>query len=397
MPHVTARAALSEQQFGALVEALISDPTRRAELTDLLREDHPVYDQRSATAIVRMRGWILIALSHLGLTDTALLFVLEELDTGRDAYLVAAAARALRSYSKPVAAFAPFVMRAITNIRYHDDYVAFEHYGEYATSATETTPLRELLATLVWLGPHARGVLPELEELHVNRGGGLSYKLLLEIDRALEAISSPSPPREHTTDVCCTLPASLGDTLSWVRGSRRGCETIESTVFEDHDGATITFREFFRGHPSVVVFFYTRCDNPQKCSLTITKLARLQNLLLERGLAEQIRTAAITYDPGFDIPDRLRGYAKNRGVLMNVDHRMLRAVKGLNELRAHFKLGVNFIESVVNRHRIEVYLLDAAGGIAASLERIHWDELQIVDRAVALLNEERRVSAFTTK
>jgi protein SCO1/2 len=388
MPSVTATSTLSERQFGALVEALSSDPTRRAELTDLLREDHPVYDQRSAAAIVRMRGWILVALTHVGLTDATLLFVLEELDTGRDAYLVAAAARALRSYPKPVAAFAPFVMRAIANIRYHDEYVAFEHYGEYATSATETTPLRELLATLVWLGPYARDVLPELEELHANRGGGFSNKLLLEIDRVQKAISGSAPPREHRTDICCTLRTSLGDALSWVRGSRCGCETIESTVFEDHDGATITFGEFFRGHPSVVVFFYTRCDNPQKCSLTIAKLARVQNLLLERGLSEQIRTAAITYDPAFDIPERLRGYAHNRGVLMNVDHRMLRAIDGINELSAHFKLGVNFIESLVNRHRIEVYLLDAAGGIAASFERIHWDEQQIVDRAVALLNEE---------
>jgi protein SCO1/2 len=336
-----------------------------------------------------MRGWILVALTNVGLTDATLLFVLEELDTGRDAYLVAAAARALRSYPKPVAAFAPFVMRAITNIRYHDDYVAFEHYGDYATSSTGITALRELLATLVWLGPHARDVLPELEQLRMNRGRGFSNHLLLEIERALEAISDPAPPMEHRTDMCCTSPISLGDALSWVRGSRCGCETIESTVFEDHDGARITFREFFRGHPSVVVFFYTRCDNPQKCSLTITKLARLQNLLLERGLAKQIRTAAITYDPGFDIPERLRGYAKNRGVLMNVDHRMLRAVEGINELRAHFKLGVNFIGSLVNRHRIEVHILDAAGGIAASFERIHWDEQQIIERAVAVLNEER--------
>jgi protein SCO1 len=392
MPTITATYALSEAQFEALVEALRSDSTRRAELTELLREDHPVYDQRSAAAIVRMRGWVLVALTKIGLTDAALLLVLEELDTGRDAYLVAAAARALRSYAKPVGAFAPFVMRAITNIRYHEDYVAFEHYGEYVTSAIGTTPLRELLATLVWLGPHARGVLPELEELHRNRGGGFSNQLLLEIDRVLEAISRSPLPREITTDACCSLPTSLGDTFSWVRGSRCGCETIESTVFEDHDGATITFREFFCGHPSVVVFFYTRCDNPQKCSLTITKLARLQNLLLERGLAEQIRTAAITYDPGFDIPERLRGYAKNRGVLMNANHRMLRAVEGINELRPHFKLGVNFIGSLVNRHRIEVYVLDAAGGIAASFERIHWDEQQIVERAVALLNEERRAT-----
>jgi hypothetical protein len=46
----------------------------------------------------------------------------------------------------------------------------------------------------------------------------------------------------------------------------------------------------------------------------------------------------------------------------------------------------------VNRHRIEVYLLDAAGGIAGSFQRVHWDEQKTVDRAVALLNERRRTA-----
>ena len=71
---------------------------------------------------------------------------------------------------------------------------------------------------------------------------------------------------------------------------------------------------------------------------------------------------------------------------------MLRATEGNNALRNHFKLGVNFIESLVNRHRIEVYILDTAGRIAASFERIHWEEQQVVDRAVELLNEERRAT-----
>src|SRR5262249_31174051 len=53
----------------------------------------------------------------------------------------------------------------------------------------------------------------------------------------------------------------------------------------------------------------------------------------------------------------------------------------------HFKLGVNFIESLVNRHRIEAYILDAKGGIAASFERLHWDEQQVVDRAIRVLTE----------
>jgi protein SCO1 len=55
----------------------------------------------------------------------------------------------------------------------------------------------------------------------------------------------------------------------------------------------------------------------------------------------------------------------NHGVLLNANHRMLRAIDAISALRAHFKLGVNFVASVVNRHRIEeVYLLDAAGTIA---------------------------------
>ena len=96
-----------------------------------------------------MRGWALLALTRAGVSDAALIFVLEELDTGIDAYVVTAAARALRSYPRPTAAFAPFVMRAITNIRYHDEPVSFDGYGEYGTGApTDTSPVHELLATL---------------------------------------------------------------------------------------------------------------------------------------------------------------------------------------------------------------------------------------------------------
>ena len=37
------------------------------------------------------------------------------------------------------------------------------------------------------------------------------------------------------------------------------------------------------GHPTIVVFFYTRCDNPLKCTLTITKLGQMQRALEARG------------------------------------------------------------------------------------------------------------------
>ena len=384
-PVATANAQ-SEPQFAALVEELTADPGRCGQLTDLLHENHPIYDQRGAATIVRMRGWVLLALARAGVSDAALIFVLEELDTGVDVYLVAAAARALRSYPNPTENLAPFVMRALTNIRYRDEPICFEHYGEYAVSSTGTSPVRELLAALAWLGPRARGVLRELEALRAE-GSGLSRKYRIDIDRALQAIRRTDEVDEPETHSCCTPPAGLGDTVSRPLDSRGGVETIESLVFEDHRGDRIAFKVFFRGQPSIVVFFYTRCDNPMKCSLTVTKLARMQKLLEAQGLADRIHTAAISYDPAFDLPERLRVYGQDRGVMMNARHRLLRATGGMDALCAHFGLGVNFIESLVNRHRIEAYILDAEGRIAVSFERIHWDEQEVVGRAVEVLEE----------
>lgn len=378
-----------EEQFAAWVETLAADPDQRGELTELLRDDHPVYDQRGTAATVRMRGWVLLALARAGagtgLSDGALLYVLEELDAGLDAYLIAAAARALRSYPQPNPAFAPFLLRALNNVRYRDEPVSFEGYGEYADSATSTTAVRELLAALAWLGPNAREVLPELEAL---RGQRLSKKVSIELDRALDAIRGAS-----AADSCCALPSGLGNVLSWSSRSRRGSEPIEETIFEDQDGATNSFKDLFKGHPSIVVFFYTRCDNPLKCSLTVTKLARVQKILEAEELSGQIHTAAITYDSAFDLPQRLHVYGKERGVRMDAGHRMLRATDGVGALRSHFKLGVNFIESLVNRHRIEVYVLDAQGRIAASFVRLHWDEREVVSRAAELLREKEVVKA----
>jgi hypothetical protein len=66
---------------------------------------------------------------------------------------------------------------------------------------------------------------------------------------------------------------------------------------------------------------------------------------------------------------------------------MLRAIDRNDVLGGYFELGVNFIESLVNRHRIEAYILDAKGRIAVSFERIHWDKQQIVRRSIEVLYE----------
>ena len=147
----------------------------------------------------------------------------------------------------------------------------------------------------------------------------------------------------------------------------------------------------------MAAFFYTRCANPNKCSLTVTKLGLLQRSLRDRKLAGQIRIAAITYDPGYDTPDRLAGYCTNRGLELDDDHRALRAdPERFEELRTHFDLGVNYSGSVVSRHRIELHVVAPDGTTDAVFADLQWDVEKVADVAAALLSPPSRSSLSAT-
>ena len=145
--------------------------------------------------------------------------------------------------------------------------------------------------------------------------------------------------------------------------------------FQDHSGAELTFADAFHGRPSIVVFFYTRCDNPTKCPLTMYRFGSLQRLLQQSGLGDAIGMAAITYDPEYDRADRLLQYAQSWGAKPSAAHRILRTVGDFSTLSDYFELGVNFSASgIVNRHQLEAFVLDQHGRIAHVVTRRRWDE-----------------------
>jgi protein SCO1 len=125
--------------------------------------------------------------------------------------------------------------------------------------------------------------------------------------------------------------------------------------------------------------------------LTITKLARRQKAIVEEQLEGLLRTAAITYDPAYDLPHRLRAYGENRGVMFSDDNRMFRARSGFGELQEYFQLGVNFTGSTVNRHRLELFVLDSQGEIVATFTRLQWDVQDVLEQAKALLGSVQSV------
>ena len=97
---------------------------------------------------------------------------------------------------------------------------------------------------------------------------------------------------------------------------------LDRLPLEDQEGDRLAFADFFRGKPSVVVFFYTRCDDLRKCSLTISKLAQLQQAINSRGLTGRIKTAGFTYDPKYDSASRLKIYGRDRGMRFDEDNRL---------------------------------------------------------------------------
>jgi cytochrome oxidase Cu insertion factor (SCO1/SenC/PrrC family) len=379
---MTPDEALDQDTPEARVAALVDevrrdpqDPRGRDRLVALLAERSPLYAGRGANAVVRLRGYLIAAFEQLGLPDEALPYVLEELESGRDAYLVAAAARALRGRD-PTPDAVPFLLRALENIRDVDDVVSFAGYRPRWPAPDPTTATGELLQTLAWLGEHARLAWPA----RAARGedpGAVSGPARATLAAILDRLGDHHPG-------CCPatpaspLPAGLG-----VRSGGGRDEAIPADVLlQDQDGRTLTFGEFFVGWPSVVAFFYTRCDNPNKCSLTITKLAQLQRALRQGPLPGRVRTAAITYDPDFDLPPRLRAYGENRGAVFGAGDRFLRTLDGLRPLDDYFQLGVSLGQALVNRHRIELFVLDPAARVMATFARLQWDVGDVL--AVAL-------------
>jgi protein SCO1/2 len=246
----------------------------------------------------------------------------------------------------------------------------------------------ELFRTLAFLGSHGREAEAQLTAMLGQQPPGFSTQVRTEIEKALTAISRrDSPAQAH----CCggrpapiapnraaeVPPVSFGirDVGLNIRGV--GFD-VRATQLQDQDGAIFSFGDFFLGRPGVLAFFYTRCMNPNKCSLTITKLARLQKRLEEEGLQDRFNVAAVTYDPAFDSPSRLHAYGADRGVAFGERNRLLRTTGTFEPLQRWLDLGVGYGATTVNQHRLDIVVLDDQGCPSTQVSRVQWDEDEII-------------------
>jgi cytochrome oxidase Cu insertion factor (SCO1/SenC/PrrC family) len=360
-------------EIGDAIIALRRAPAGREELAALLHEQSPIYQGLSANAAERIRGFIFASFETAGLPHSGLPFVLEELETGISPYTVAAAAKALRGSTAISDKTFALLVAAAERIAANDDSVQYETIDPTDRTVQRTSALAEIIHTIAEAGPRARPLWAGIEAM--ADCGNMCPEALAAIELACRRLAANSGE-----SCCCAAPAPL--TLP---ARSPAPANIDDLALEDQSGETVTYRDFFYGRPSVVTFFYTRCMNPEKCSLTVSKLAALQRRLVADDLSGRVTVGALTYDPLYDHPRRLQIYGLDRGFRFDDRNRFLRTLGSFAPVRDKFDLGVGFGTTTVNRHSVELLVLDNKGAPVREFRRVQWGEAEVVAaiRAVA--------------
>ena len=344
----------------ALVAEVRADPATRDELLPLLHEGHPVYDGRGESAALRLRGWVMAAYEAIGLPAEAVPVVLETLHTGLDPFSVAAAARAARGAVAPDETLPRALVAALVRLRGRDDAVSFTGLRPTWPDPDSTTALTEVLVSLQALGPAAHCAHADLLEARRLHAATWSAR----VNEALEAAI--------TATARAPLSLSLAAPSAYVAPLPRGTQDVGSVELEDQAGTRTTFDQHFRGRRHVVAFFYTRCGNPAKCSATVTRLADLAERLPGALPDEVVGVVGISYDPGYDTPERLEAYGAARGLVFSDSARLFRAPTGHAVLREHFDLKFGYAGTMVNQHAVELYLVGPDTRTEHAWTRVTW-------------------------
>jgi protein SCO1 len=363
----------SEEAIAAFIDAVRVYPAGAHLLVPLLEEQHGIYRGKGSNQVHRIKGYLLAAFANTGLPAPALPFVVEILQNSRTPYLVAGAAKALRTPQGLSVPVAPFLLAAIRNIRFVDDAFSFAAYGPYQPQGTYTSALQEILITLQWLGSSAADILGDLEELTHDNTAHFSSAQKRELLQTIRHIKQDT--RVVTRSGCCFSPAG-----TFTNPPKDLLKDLKAVQLHDQEGRQLEWAQFFRGVPAVVAFFYTRCDNPLKCSLTVTRMGELQKKMQQYGLASSVKIGLITYDPVHDTPAILKAYCVNRGIALDSRNRVFRVPEPqMESLRQYFQLGVNYSGTAVNQHKIELYLLDHQGQLRHSFTRLQWQEPEVLN------------------
>ncbi|MCK1396037.1 SCO family protein [Bradyrhizobium sp. 1] len=336
------------------------------DLLALLHENAPLYQGKASSEVERLRALIMVGLVKAGFASELLPYAIEEFETGTDAYAIAAAARVVRAAPNLPNGIGVLINRAVERVRRRNQFVIFED-GASAPEHPPVTAVDEVMAALSALNP-CRCAAPGSGE-----------------DMLVSARHRPVPEQVHAA--CChqgRASEAVERSPRPIVGTVAGVSDIE---MQDQDGRCTQFGDLFGKRVGLVAFFYTRCMTPEKCSRTVSQLAEVARLMRGTKADGSVMIAGITYDPAYDLSERLRRYGRERGLTFSQDCQLLRTTGSFDALRDRLQLGVGYGTSTVNRHRIELILIDYSGDIAQAHVRRLWDARDMADQLLSMHDE----------
>lgn len=174
---------------------------------------------------------------------------------------------------------------------------------------------------------------------------------------------------------------------AWVAAPQRYRLQNLDIRFTDHGGGPGVLRDLMN-KPTVITFFYTRCQNGRKCSMAVSLLGALQRQLAHAGIADKVRLIAISYEPQFDTPERINRYATDRGFSLGENALALQLESNqMQQLVDELQAPVSFNAGWVNTHGVELSLLDSKGRLVRQYHTLLWDNDQVAEDVRRVLTE----------
>jgi len=363
-------------------------------VSSLLPYQADIYPERDKWHVLRLRAYTFSTLSDIGFTQSAMPMLTDALayvDERMSALEFGAVARLVGTMGEKGRPFIPHLL-GILGERFAEEEFSLERYELEFPRKEATTVQIEVLRSLAGIcnskDEQALTVLNSI--LNTSKQSSMDPRLQQEAKKSLDAINARTESENPIKWFRSMVQKSKSGTLKaenaeesrsiWqLPNQRLRLLSLDVATVIDQEGETYPMSRL-ADKPILLVFFYTRCQNARKCAATIAQLAMLQREMIARGWEDKARLIAITFEPEFDTPKRLKQFTVDYGMVHGSNARAISIEeKSHNYLLKELDTPVCYNSGWVNSHGIEAVLLDANGRIARKYSSLGWDNTVVLD------------------
>ena len=356
-----------------------------ASLVKLLREDHPIYKNKTPTEVNQFRAFLLASLSKFPPSEEIYKYVKAELLFADHTINIAAASVTARNFPEKSSELIP-LMEPFLSSSFPDEWVDITTPELNYPIIHPTKARYEIIITLRSYGASGYRSIKLLDAITECKNCGLYgydsflYKKALNTAEYIRKITPLCCQKETTTE-------TANHSIVLIDKSDRN-KIVEGNIrLVDEEGNSIQFNDL-TDKPFVLTFFYTQCTNASKCVSTVHRLGELETECYQSDLSGKVGIYGITYDPDFDAPPIMKKYGKMYGVKFNDNTKFLKTSSNTEiALFNQLQVRVSYGAGTVNNHGIQLFIFDKKGRIAAVCDNDAWSASDVKKCLVNLMEE----------